>query len=208
MALGKYLSEIFAVGKSVGIGMGITMKYFLESLILKKHTSTIQYPRERDVIPERHRGIHFLETEKCVMCWKCSDICPVDCIYIEGVRGADGVLTDGYRGSKATLSKFTVDYTVCIFCGLCEEPCPTQCIHLGPEYDYHATDRTMMEKNLLTDQIYTQEDEKFVRWARVENDRLKAEKAKAAAAAKAASATKAADATKTAGAAKTEGEAQ
>ena len=66
------------------------------------------------------------------MCWKCSDICPVDCIYIEGVRGSDGVLKNGYRGQKATLSKFSVDYTVCIFCGLCEEPCPPKCIWLGP----------------------------------------------------------------------------
>lgn len=181
---GKYFSDIFAVARSVVVGMSITLKYFLESLFLKKHTVTVQYPHEMDAIPERHRGIHFLETEKCIMCWKCSDICPVDCIYIEGVRGADGVLQNGYRGSKATLSKFTVDYTVCIFCGLCEEPCPTQCIHLGPEFDYHATSRNMMEKNLLTDAVYNQEDEKFVRWAREENERLKAEKARAHAAAK------------------------
>jgi len=194
MALGKYFGDIFLVAKSIGIGMGITIRYFFESLLFKKHTVTIQYPHEMDVIPERHRGIHFLETEKCIMCWKCSDICPVDCIYIEGVRGADGVLAGGYRGNKATLSKFTVDYTVCIFCGLCEEPCPTQCIHLGPDFDYHATDRTMMEKNLLTDAIYTQEDEKFVRWARDENERLKAEKAKAHAAEKAAAAKPAAPA--------------
>src|SRR5882672_8038943 len=110
MGLGKYFGDIFSVGKSVAIGMGITLKYFIESLFLKKHTCTVQYPREMDAIPERHRGIHFLETEKCIMCWKCSDICPVDCIYIEGVRGNDGVLPGGYRGSKATLFKFTVDY--------------------------------------------------------------------------------------------------
>ena len=176
MANPGYFGQIFAVAKSVVIGMGITMKFFIESLLFRRHTSTVQYPRELDQIPERHRGIHFLETEKCIMCWKCSDICPVDCIYIEGVRGNDGVLPGGYRGAKCTLSKFTVDYTVCIFCGLCEEPCPPVCIHLGPEFDYHATDRTMMEKNLLTDAIYTKEDDKFVRWAREENDRLKAAK--------------------------------
>ena len=185
MTLGTYFSEIFNVGKSICIGLSITLKYFVESVFLKKHTVTIQYPREMDVIPERHRGIHFLETEKCIMCWKCADICPVDCIYIEGVRGNDGVLQGGWRGKKATLSKFTVDYTVCIFCGLCEEPCPTQCIHLGPEFDYHATDRRMMEKNLLTDEVYTEEDEKFVRWAREENERLKDVKATQVAAAKA-----------------------
>lgn len=172
MSVGQYFSDIFRVARSICVGMGITLKYFVT---YKKTLCTIQYPRERDVIPPRHRGIHYLETEKCVMCWKCSDICPVDCIYIEGVRGGDGVLEGGYRGQKATLSKFTIDYTVCIFCGLCEEPCPTQCIWLGPQFDYHATDRTMMEKNLLTDEVYTSEDERFVQWARDENERLKAE---------------------------------
>ena len=94
----------------------------------------------------------------------------------EGTRGSDGVLKGGYRGQKATLSKFTVDYTVCIFCGLCEEPCPPTCIFLGPDFDYHATDRTMMEKNLLTDEVFTEEDERFVQWARGENERLVADK--------------------------------
>jgi formate hydrogenlyase subunit 6/NADH:ubiquinone oxidoreductase subunit I len=130
-----------------------------------------------DAIPERHRGIHFLETEKCIMCWKCSDICPVSCIYIEGVRGADGTIDGGWRGKKATLTKFTVDYTVCIFCGLCEEPCPPQCIHLGPEFDYHATDRRLMEKNLLTDAVYTEADEELARRGREHNERIKAQKA-------------------------------
>lgn len=178
----QYFSNIFRVAKSIAIGMGITLRYLLTH---KKSVSTIQYPRERDVIPPRHRGIHYLETEKCVMCWKCSDICPVDCIYIEGTRGADGVLKGGYRGQKATLSKFTIDYTVCIFCGLCEEPCPPKCIWLGPEFDFHSTDRTMMEKNLLSDEVYTEDDEKFVEWARVENERLKEEKKREAEAEKA-----------------------
>ena len=173
MALKAYFSNIYRVCRSILVGMGITMKYFLN---YKKNTATIQYPREQDAIPPRHRGIHYLETEKCVMCWKCSDICPVDCIHIEGVRAADGVLKGGFRGQKATLSRFSIDYTVCIFCGLCEEPCPPKCIYLGPEYDYNATDRTRMEKNLLTDEVYTEEDEKYVLWAREEADRLQAEK--------------------------------
>ncbi len=177
MSVGQYFSDIGRVAKSIVIGMGITLKYFIN---YKKNLCTIQYPKERDIIPPRHRGIHYLETEKCVMCWKCSDICPVDCIYIEGTRGVDGPLMNGYRSQKATLSKFTVDYTVCIFCGLCEEPCPTKCIWLGPDFDYHSTDRTMMEKNLLTDEVYTEEDETFVVWARGENERLESARQKRA----------------------------
>ena len=173
MSVRAYFSSIYQVVRSIAIGMGVTLKYFLH---YKRNCNTIQYPRERDLIPPRHRGIHYLETEKCVMCWKCAEICPVSCIYIEGLRGADGPLKGGFRGQKATLTKFVVDYTVCIFCGLCEEACPPQCLHLGKEYDYHSGDRRMMEKNLLTDEVYTEEDERFVRWAREEAERVKTEK--------------------------------
>ena len=173
MSVKAYFSGIWKMGRSILIGMGITLKYFVR---YKRTTCTIQYPHEHDVIPPRHRGLHYLETEKCVMCWKCAEICPVDCIYIEGVRGVDGPLKGGYRGQKATLFKFNVDYTVCIFCGLCEEPCPPKCIYLGPGYDFKATDRTLMEKNLLADRVYTEEDEKFVKSARAESERRQAEK--------------------------------
>ncbi len=183
MSVGKYFSDIFRVGKSILVGMGITLRYFLNH---RKTLCTVQYPREKEVIPPRHRGIHYLETEKCIVCRKCSDSCPVDCIYIEGVQGKDGPLQGGYRAKKATLFKFSIDYTVCIFCGLCEDPCPSKCIFLGPEFDFHATDRTLMEKNLLTDEVYTDDDEKFVVWARGENERLKEETKKRRAAAKAA----------------------
>jgi len=175
MSVRAYFSSIYQVVRSIAIGMGVTLKYFLH---YKRNCNTIQYPRERDLIPPRHRGIHYLETEKCVMCWKCAEICPVSCIYIEGVRGADGPLKGGYRGQKATLSKFTVDYSVCIFCGLCEEPCPPKCIYLGPDYDYHATKCRDVEKNLLTDTPYAEEDEEFSRWAREENERRQAQKKK------------------------------
>jgi formate hydrogenlyase subunit 6/NADH:ubiquinone oxidoreductase subunit I len=173
MSLKPYFRNIYRVGRSIFVGMRITLRYFFH---YKKRTVTIQYPHEHDSIPPRHRGVHYLETEKCVMCWKCAEICPVDCIYIEGVRGVDGPLKGGYRGQKATLFKFNVDYTVCIFCGLCEEPCPPKCIFLGPEYDLNATDRTLMEKSLLTDRIYTEEDEEFVKSARAESERRQEEK--------------------------------
>ena len=80
--------------------------------------------------------------------------------------------------------------------GPCEEPCPPKCIYLGPEFDYHSTDRRLMEKNLLTDAVYTEEDEKFVQWARDENERLKRVKAEKKAAAKAAKEKAAAEAAK------------
>ena len=111
MSVTRYFSNIFGVGKSIVIGMSITMKYFVESLLFKKHTVTVQYPREMDAIPERHRGIHYLETEKCIMCWKGSDICPVDCIY---TTDEDNM--------------YYINPDECIDCAACEPVCPVTAI--------------------------------------------------------------------------------
>jgi formate hydrogenlyase subunit 6/NADH:ubiquinone oxidoreductase subunit I len=54
MTVGQYFSDIIKVARSIAIGMGITLRYFIH---WKKNTITIQYPRERDLIPPRHRGI-------------------------------------------------------------------------------------------------------------------------------------------------------
>lgn len=168
MSIGTYFKEIYKMGRSIAAGMRITLKYFLRH---KETKCTIQYPRERDPIPPRHRGIPYLETEKCILCLRCKQACPVNCIQIEGFRANDGTYPAGFRGQRVTLTKFTVDYTLCIFCGLCEEACPQKCLFLGPGYSLLATDRRGMEKNLLTDSLYTEEDEAFVRAARAELSR-------------------------------------
>ena len=122
--------NIFKVARSIVTGMGITLKYFLNH---KKTVCTIQYPREKDLIPARHRGIHYLETEKCVMCWKCSDICPVDCIYIDKEKSPVG---KGFR-----LNGFAIDYTKCMFCALCVDPCPVDCFFMGSNFDLSCYSR-------------------------------------------------------------------
>lgn len=181
-----YFSEIYHVGKSILVGMGITFRY------LRKPSTivTIQYPREREKLPPRHRGIHFLETEKCIMCFICAKACPVDCIWIEGSR--DGAVENSFQGDKAWITKFTIDYGLCIYCNLCCEPCPKDCIHMGQEFDFAGYTRMSMEKNLLTGKPYTEEDQAKSVAARgaikkLEED-VKAKKAAEAAAKKAAAA--------------------
>ena len=171
-----YFSEIYQVGKSIVVGMGITFRY------LRKPSTivTIQYPREREKLPPRHRGIHFLETEKCIMCFICAKACPVDCIWIEGSR--EGAVDDSFVGDKAWITKFTIDYGLCIYCNLCCEPCPKDCIHMGQEFDFAGYTRLSMEKNLLTGKPYTEEDEAKVVTARGAIPKMEAEvKAKKAA---------------------------
>ena len=44
---------------------------------------TVQYPDERLPIPDRYRGIHYLEQEKCINCGVCFDVCKFDSVIVE-----------------------------------------------------------------------------------------------------------------------------
>lgn len=143
-----YFGAIFKVISSLLTGLRITVGYFLrpETVI------TLQYPNQLDDLPARHRGIHFLETEKCIMCWKCARACPVDCIDIEGTR--DGEIDGAFQAKGVVMTRFTIDYSRCIFCNLCCEPCPEQCIHMGQEFDYSAYHRHDTVKSLLHNTVF------------------------------------------------------
>jgi NADH-quinone oxidoreductase subunit I len=177
-----YFGSIWKVSKSLILGLGITLRYMLKP----KEVVTIQYPHEHDEIPDRHRGIHFLETEKCILCYQCANACPVDCIYIEGTR--DGSIAGAYEGKKCEVTRFSIDYGLCLFCNLCIEPCPEDCIHMGKDYDFSGMSRDVMTKNLLTNRVETADDRAYFAWGRTEIERLAEEKKKAKAAAAAAAA--------------------
>lgn len=179
-AVMDYFGKIFRYSKTFITGLGVTIKYMLRPYTVV----TVQYPREMDKLPERHRGFHFLETEKCIMCSICANACPVSCIHIEGTR--DGDIEGAFQGEKAVMTKFVIDYSLCIMCNLCCEPCPKDCIHMGQEFHGTGTTRQEMYRNLLTNQVYTVEDDRFVKAARADIKRLAEEKKKAKAAALAA----------------------
>lgn len=176
-----YFGTIGQVAWSLLVGLKLTIRWFFSPRML----ITLQYPHQKDDLPARHRGIHFLETEKCIMCWKCARACPVDCIDIEGTR--DGEIDGAYQASGVIMTRFTIDYSRCIFCNLCCEPCPESCIHMGQEFDFAQFHREATVKNLLADRTFTADDKAFVMKSRDEIERLKQEKLaakKAAAAAK------------------------
>lgn len=192
-----YFRNLYSVISSICTGMWITLTYFFRP----RTVVTIQYPRVMDEIPERHRGLHILETDICIMCFQCQQACPVDCITIEGVRKAE--LEGAYQAKGAALSRFTVDYGLCLFCNMCIEPCPADCIHLGPEYDLTAFSRKGVVRNLLTGGVFSDADRAFATGAAAkikaieeEQARIKAEKAAAKKKAKEAEAKKKAEAEK------------
>lgn len=183
-AIKTYFGKIREVSRSIMIGMGLTWKYFVSP----EEIVTVQYGSKKNApdmgyIPERHRGIHYLETEKCIQCEICAKACPVDCIEMEGTR--DGVLEGSWQGDKVLISRFVIDLNKCIFCNLCCEPCPKECIHMGQEFDIAAYTRSNGVKNLLTDRPWSEADKTAEAERRVKMAELADAKKKAKAAAKA-----------------------
>ena len=151
-----YFKRIGDSAKTIVVGMGLTWRY----MVRPKEIITIEYgsknrgPTKR-YIPDRHRGIHYLESEKCIHCHICEKACPVDCIEMDGSREA---YEGAWQGDGCHISKFTLDLNKCIFCNLCCEPCPKECIHMGQEFDVASYSRANGVKNLLTDQPWSPDD--------------------------------------------------
>jgi NADH-quinone oxidoreductase subunit I len=132
--IGQYVKNIWDTVYSTVVGMRITGRYFWQKPI------TVQYPDERLPIPDRFRGIHYLEQEKCINCLACARACPVDCIEMDAKR----------HGKELEWVKFTVDYNKCMFCELCVYPCPKDCIHMGQEFAFVTDDRSEFLVSLLS----------------------------------------------------------
>ena len=176
----KYVKNCVDALVTTLVGMRITGKYLLQKPI------TVQYPDERLPIPNRYRGIHYLEQEKCIDCLACARACPIDCIEMDAVR----------HGKELEWISFTLDYQKCMFCELCVYPCPKDCIHMGTEFAFVTYDRSELKHDLLSFKGMAKEAK--IRMKEAEEEKQKKEAAKAA---KAASEAAAAAATET----KTEG---
>jgi NADH-quinone oxidoreductase subunit I len=158
----KYVKNVVESVKTTLVGMRITGRYLLQKPI------TVQYPDERLPIPNRYRGIHYLEQEKCIDCLACARACPIDCIEMDAIR----------HGKELEWVSFTLDYQKCMFCELCVYPCPKDCIHMGPEYALVSTDRSELVHDLLSYKGMSREAKARM----IEAEKKKAEKAAAKAA--------------------------
>ena len=148
---------------------------------------TVQYPHEQPELSEAFRSciqlIRFDATDShdCVACMQCVQVCPSDCIEIEGER------PEGLKKKRATV--FDVQYSLCSLCGLCLDVCPTDTLEYSNRFDDAGYQRDEWTYDLLTG--FREGEEAFREQAREELARKEAEKqarlaAKAAAEAKAA----------------------
>ena len=108
--------------------------------------ATIQYPEQKAPLPPRWRGRIILSRdpdggERCVACYLCSVVCPVDCIALQATTDETG---------RRYPEWFRINFSRCIFCGFCEEACPTYAIQLTPDFEMSEYQRAAM--------VYEKED--------------------------------------------------
>ena len=108
---------------------------------------TVSYPEIKRALPGRWRGRIVLTRdpdgeERCVACYLCSAVCPVDCIHLQARQQDDG---------RRYPETFRIDFSRCIFCGFCEEACPTLAIQLTPDFEMceRSHDSLVYEKEQL-----------------------------------------------------------
>lgn len=107
---------------------------------------TVQYPEEKAYLAPRYRGRIVLTrdpdgAERCVACYLCSAVCPVDCIALQATEDETGRRYPAF---------FRINFSRCIFCGMCEEACPTYSIQLTPDFEMSEYKRQNM--------VYEKED--------------------------------------------------
>ena len=126
--------------------------------------ATIQYPDVKKRLAPRWRGRIILSKdpdggERCVACYLCAVVCPVDCIALQATEGEDG---------RRYPEFFRINFSRCIFCGFCEEACPTYAIQLTPDFEmseYIRKNLVYEKEDLLIDGPGKYPDYNFYRFA-------------------------------------------
>lgn len=128
MGLKEYMNDIVEAVVTTAKGMRITARYGVDP----KEEVTLQYPEERWEIPEGYRGFLHNDIKTCTACTMCVKVCPIDCISLESVRGAD---------KKMVLASYDINIGRCMYCGLCVEVCPPKSLKHTSGYEMASVAR-------------------------------------------------------------------
>lgn len=91
---------------------------------LSRERFTVEFPEERESLPDSYRGMFRLDMETCISCSACERICPNKTITMVDVATE--------RGTKIMPQ---IGIERCLFCALCAEVCPPKCLTLAKDYD-------------------------------------------------------------------------
>jgi len=166
----KHLFKTLQSLWSLVVGLKIT------GVELFKPWLTVHYPRQEVENLAGYRGHIELvpaaddpSTPRCIMCWKCVEICPSRCISLrmhaigEGAEAADpGLLLapevkSPYSAHLApppdkidrVLDNYRLNYSLCSLCGLCVQSCPVDAIRFSRNSYLVGTTRQHFELDLL-----------------------------------------------------------
>ncbi|HEU5141011.1 MAG TPA: NADH-quinone oxidoreductase subunit NuoI [Bacillales bacterium] len=123
-----------------GEGLAKGLKYTLKSLARKE--VTYSYPEETLQMPDRFRGIQKFYPEKCIVCNKCVNVCPTDCITLSGKPNPD----PDKRGK--IIDTYEINFEICILCDLCTEVCPTEAVVMTNNFELAEYSRDDLYKDL------------------------------------------------------------
>jgi NADH-quinone oxidoreductase subunit I len=133
------------IGTGILKGMAVTARNFVGSYFDKERLITVQYPEERNPLPENYRNFPFLIYDddphaglRCVACKICEKECPPQCIYI--IKSEDK--KPDYMGKPQFYPKvFDIDISVCMSCQICVEVCPFEAIKMDKEFELSRRER-------------------------------------------------------------------
>jgi len=166
MGLKAYLNDIVEAVVTTAKGMRITARYGVDP----KEEVTLQYPEERWEIPRGYRGFLHNDIKTCTACNMCVKVCPIDCISLESVRGAD---------KKLVLCSYEINIGRCMYCGLCVEVCPVNSLMHTAGYEMASVARGEMILHFIAAEDAAEIKARVAR--QVAEAAVKAEAAKAAA---------------------------
>jgi len=134
------------IGSGVLRGMAVTARNFIGSYFEKDRLITVQYPEERNPLPENYRNFPFLIYDgndaeaglRCVACKICEKECPPQCIYI--TKSEDK--KPDYMGKPQFYpAVFDIDISVCMSCQICVEVCPFEAIKMDKVFELSQRER-------------------------------------------------------------------
>ncbi len=147
----SYWGNIIETFSTLWTGLVLTLRHFSNArkrwypLFVKDESYyendlgvfTVRYPHEMLPVPDNGRYKLHNEIEDCIVCDKCANVCPVDCIEIESIRSVKefGRTSDG-TPRKIYAARFDIDMAKCCYCGLCTTVCPTECLTMTKEFDF------------------------------------------------------------------------
>jgi NADH-quinone oxidoreductase subunit I len=176
------------IGTGILKGMAVTLRNFAGSYVDKERLITVQYPEERNPLPENYRNFPFLPFDgndpqaglRCVACKICEKECPPQCIYI--IKSDDK--KPDYMGKPQFYPKvFDIDISVCMSCQICVEVCQFEAIKM--DKDFELSKRERFDQLLLRKETLSKSNEYYHKIHPVEAAAVDKNLADAAAAAEA-----------------------